>query len=174
MATPSGLPVIMVLAAGENGVIGRGDALPWDLPDDLQHFKRTTMGRPVLMGRKTFESVGRPLPGRTNIVLTRDPQWRAPGVDVFQDLNEALARAEQQAVLDGADAVCVIGGAEIYRLCLACVDQVVLTLVHGDVDGDVRFDLELLADWVEISRHHHAAGDQNSHAFSIVKMARCG
>lgn len=174
MSTASGLPVIMVLAVAENGVIGRGDALPWDLPDDLQHFKRATMGRPVLMGRKTFESVGRPLPGRTNIVLTRDPDWRAPGVEVFQSLDAALARADQQAELDGADAVCVIGGAEIYRLCLACVDQVLLTMVHGAVEGDVSFDLGLLADWVEVSRQRHPAGSDNSHDFSIVKMTRCG
>lgn len=90
-ATEAGeLPVELVLAVSENGVIGRGNALPWDLPDDLQHFKRTTMGCPVLMGRRTFDSVGRPLPGRTNLILTRDPDWRAPGVEVFQDIEDAI------------------------------------------------------------------------------------
>ena len=87
------VPVILVLAVSENGVIGRGNALPWDLPDDLQHFKRATMGCPILMGRKTFESVGRPLPGRTNLVLTRDSAWQAAGVSVFASVDEALARS---------------------------------------------------------------------------------
>ena len=91
------LPVVLVLAVSENGVIGRGNALPWDLPDDLQHFKKATMGCPILMGRKTFESVGRPLPGRTNLVLTRDSTWQAPGVTVFSSVDKALALAEAQA-----------------------------------------------------------------------------
>lgn len=168
------MPIVMVLAVSENGVIGRGDSLPWDLPDDLQHFKRTTMGCPVLMGRKTFESVGRPLPGRTNLVLTRDGEWSAPGVEAFQNLDKAIDRAEQQALLDGAPALCVIGGAEIYRLALPRADRIVLTEVHGKVQGDAFFDLATLAGWKEISREKHPAGDRNSHDFSVVELVRGG
>jgi dihydrofolate reductase len=131
------IPVVLVLAAAENGVIGRGDALPWELPDDLQHFKRTTLGRPIIMGRKTFESVGFPLPGRTNIVVTRDEGWSHEGVRVSHTLDAALESAFDQALIDGADAAMVVGGAEIYRLALPRADKVVLTRVEGDVQGDV-------------------------------------
>jgi len=166
------LPVVLVLAVAENGVIGRGGALPWDLPDDLQHFKRYTLGCPVLMGRKTFESVGRPLPGRTNIVLTRDDRWQAPGVITCVDLEDALQRAEAQAVIDGAHSLCVIGGAQIYRLCLPLADKIVLTEVHGSVSGDAYFDLELLSDWQEQSREAFPAGERNSHDFTIVELSQ--
>ena len=168
------VPVILVLAVSENGVIGRGNALPWDLPDDLQHFKRATMGCPILMGRKTFESVGRPLPGRTNIVLTRDAAWQAAGVSVFANVDEALARAEAQALIDGAPGICVVGGAEIYRLCLPRADRILLTLVHGDISGDATFDLAVLRDWHEESREHFEGGSRNSHDFSVVEFVRCG
>ena len=170
----SRIPVVLVLAVSENGVIGRGDALPWDLPDDLQHFKRLTMGCPVLMGRKTFDSVGRPLPGRTNSVLTRNAAWQAPGVITCTELDDALARAAGQAFIDGAHSVCVIGGAQIYRLCLPIADKVVLTEVHGNVSGDATFDLEMLSGWQESSRQAFPAGDRNSHNFSIVELSRCG
>ena len=125
------VPVVLVLAAAENGVIGRGDALPWELPDDLQHFKRTTIGRPIIMGRKTFESVGFPLPGRRNIVITRDDSWQHDGVLTCHTLDAALERAFEQALIDGADAAMIVGGAEIYRLALPRADKVVLTLHTG-------------------------------------------
>lgn len=172
MQRDASIPVVLVLAVAENGVIGRDNALPWDLPDDLKHFKQTTMGCPVLMGRKTYESVGRPLPGRTNIVLTRDAAWHVPGVEVYTSLDEALERAHQQAVVDSAPALCVIGGAEIYRLCFSAADQIVLTLVHGDVTGDAFFDLSAIAEWREVERHDYCAGDRNSHDFSIVNLSR--
>jgi dihydrofolate reductase len=168
------LPVVLVLAVSENGVIGRGNALPWDLPDDLQHFKKATMGCPILMGRKTFESVGRPLPGRTNLVLTRDSTWQAPGVTVFSSVDKALALAEAQALIDGASAVCVVGGAEIYRLCLPKADRILLTLVHGDVSGDATFDLSVLDTWREQRREHFPKGSRNSHDFSVVEFVRSG
>ncbi len=172
MKTPDHLPVVLVLAVAENGVIGRGDALPWDLPDDLQHFKRSTLGRPIIMGRKTYDSVGRPLPGRTNIVVTRDPAWAAEGVVAVLSLADAIVRAEQQALLDGADAVMVVGGAEIYRLALPQADRIVLTRVHGEVSGDAYFDLEQLCNWQEIRRQSVARGAHNSHAFTIIEYAK--
>ena len=172
MKTPDHLPVVLVLAVAENGVIGRGDALPWDLPDDLQHFKRSTLGRPIIMGRKTYDSVGRPLPGRTNIVVTRDPAWAAEGVVAVQSLADAIVRAEQQALLDDADAVMVVGGAEIYRLALPQADRIVLTRVHGEVSGDAYFDLEQLCNWQEIRRQSVARGAHNSHDFTIIEYAK--
>ncbi len=172
--TDENVPVVLVLAVSENGVIGRGNALPWDLPDDLQHFKRATMGCPILMGRKTFESVGRPLPGRTNLVLTRDGTWQAPGVTVLTSVDEALARAQAQALIDGSAAICVVGGAEIYRLCLPKADRLLITLVHGNVDGDATFDLSVLRDWKEQSRELFPGGSRNSHDFSVVEFVRCG
>ena len=164
------IPVVLVLAAAENGVIGRGDALPWELPDDLQHFKRTTLGRPIIMGRKTFESVGFPLPGRTNIVVTRDEGWSHEGVRVSHTLDDALEAAFCQALIDGADAAMVVGGAEIYRLAMPRADRVVLTRVEGDVQGDVIFDLDLLAGWQERTADRYEADGRNSHAFSIVEL----
>ena len=164
------VPVVLVLAAAENGVIGRGNALPWELPDDLAHFKRTTFGRPVLMGRKTFDSVGFPLPGRRNIVITRDPAWLHEGVLTSHTLEDALARGFEQALIDGADAVMVVGGAEIYRLALPRADKVVLTRVHGDVSGDVRFDLTLFAHWRQVSSKAYDAVNGNSHAFTVVEL----
>ncbi|MED5315729.1 MAG: dihydrofolate reductase, partial [Pseudomonadota bacterium] len=133
------VPVVLVLAAAENGVIGRGNVLPWELPSDLQHFKRTTLGRPIIMGRKTFESVGFPLPGRRNIVITRDPHWQHEGVLACHTLEEALDRAFDQALIDGSDSAMVVGGAEIYRLALPRADKVVLTRVQGTVQGDATF-----------------------------------
>lgn len=170
--TADTLPLVLVLAVAENGVIGRQQALPWDLPDDLQHFKRVTMGRPVLMGRKTFEAVGRPLPGRTNIVITRNAQWSAPGVRVVGTLDDAIELASEQAMIDNADALMVIGGAEIYQLALPLAQQVVVTEVHGTVNGDAYFDRGQLAGWQELSREFHPAGERNSHDFSVVVLAR--
>lgn len=164
------VPVVLVLAAAENGVIGRGDALPWELPDDLQHFKRTTLGRPIIMGRKTFDSVGFPLPGRRNIVITRDADWQHEGVTVCHTLDEALAQAFDQALIDGADAAMVVGGAEIYRLALPRADRIVLTRVQGSLHGDVLFDLTLLAGWKETIMDSYEADARNSHAFTIVEL----
>lgn len=170
MRQTDSLPVAIVVAVANNGVIGRGNALPWDLPDDLQHFKRTTMGRPIIMGRKTFESIGRPLPGRLNIILTRDSAWQAPGVSVATSMQQAIDIAEDQALIDGADSVVVIGGAEIYRQALPFTSRVFLTRVHGDVQGDAFFDLDQLVEWREVSRIENPAGARNSHNFSIVEL----
>ena len=170
MRETDGLPVAIVVAVADNGVIGRGNALPWDLPDDLQHFKRTTMGRPIIMGRKTFESIGRPLPGRLNIILTRDGNWQAPGVSVAASMPQAIDIAEGQALIDGADSVMVIGGAEVYRQALPFASKAFLTRVHGNVQGDAFFDLDQLAEWREVKRTHVTAGGRNSHDFSVIEL----
>lgn len=170
MRQSDSLPVAIVVAVADNGVIGRGNALPWDLPDDLQHFKRTTMGRPIIMGRKTFESIGRPLPGRLNIVLTRDDAWQAAGVSVATSMEQAIDIAEGQAMMDGADSVMVIGGAEVYRQALPFTSRVFLTRVHGKVHGDAFFDLGQIALWRELSRLEISAGERNSHDFSVIEL----
>ena len=170
MRESDSLPVSIVVAVADNGVIGRGNALPWDLPDDLQHFKRTTMGRPIVMGRKTFESIGRPLPGRLNIILTRDPSWTALGVSVASSIEQAIDLAEGQAFIDGADSVMVIGGAEVYRQALPFASRAFVTRVHGHVDGDAFFDLEELAAWREVTRERIPAGEHNSHDFSVIRL----
>ena len=164
------LPVAVVVAVADNGVIGRGNALPWDLPDDLQHFKRTTMGRPIIMGRKTFESIGRPLPGRLNIILTRDSAWHASGVSVATSMEQAIEIAEGQALIDGADSVMVIGGAEVYRQALPFTSRAFLTRVHGNVHGDAFFNLDQIASWRELSRIEVSAGERNSHDFSVIEL----
>ena len=164
------VPVTIVVAVADNGVIGRGNALPWDLPDDLQHFKRTTMGRPIIMGRKTFESIGRPLPGRLNIILTRDDAWQAAGVSVATSMEQAIDIAEGQALIDGADRVMVIGGAEVYRQALPFTSRVFLTRVHGKIHGDAFFDLGQIALWRELSRLEISAGERNSHDFSVIEL----
>ncbi|MEI5685902.1 dihydrofolate reductase [Sphingomonas kyungheensis] len=147
------------LARADNGVIGRDGRLPWHLPADLKRFKAMTLGRPMLMGRKTFDSFPAPLPGRRHIVLTRDRQWSAPGAEVAHDVDAALALA-------GAD-VAVIGGAEIFALLRDRADRIELTEVHCDADGDVT--MPGFADWREIAREDIAAADGRP-AYSFVTL----
>lgn len=172
MTFDSDLEVTLVVAVADNGVIGRGNALPWDLPDDLKHFKQTTMGRPIIMGRKTFESIGRPLPGRLNIILTRSTDWQAVGVSTAATIGDAIDLAEQQALIDGADSVMIIGGAEVYRQALPFCTRAVVTRVHGQVDGDAFFDLSSFDHWIERKRSDVEGGTQNSHNFSVVELEK--
>ena len=131
--------ISLIWAMAENGVIGRDNRLPWRLPVDMKHFMTTTMGKPVIMGRKTLESMKSPLPGRTNIVLTRDPLWQRDGVQVVGELSEALDLAEQQGLIDGVDETMIIGGAEIYALALPLAERLYVTRVHAEPAGDVYF-----------------------------------
>ena len=152
-----------ILARASNGTIGRGGALPWRIPSDLKRFKALTMGRPMIMGRKTFESLGRLLPGRRHIVLTRSPGWQAPGAEVVHDANEALDLARN-------DSVAVIGGAEVYRLLLPHTTRIELTEVHAHVSGDTFVDPPG-PEWREIAREDHAA-EGDTPAFSFVTLER--
>ena len=138
--------ISLVWAMAENRVIGRDNTLPWRLPDDMRHFMNTTMGKPVLMGRKTFESMKSALPGRTNIVMTRDPNWHREGVKVVADLDAGIELAESQGLIDGVDEIMIIGGAEIYALALPRATRLYLTQVHAEPKGDVFFpELDLSA-----------------------------
>ncbi|MGI4867933.1 MAG: dihydrofolate reductase [Janthinobacterium lividum] len=163
--------VSLIVAAAENGVIGRQGQMPWHLPADLKHFKALTLGHPVIMGRRTFESIGRPLPGRANIVLTAHPTWPAPtSVLVAHSLPEALALAATQP---GGDEICIIGGGEIYRQALPGADVVHLTEVHTTVpDGDAFFPSLLPREWREETRQRHPADERHAVAYSFVTLRR--
>jgi len=158
--------IALVVAVAENGVIGRGGSLPWRLPDDLKHFKEVTLSKPVLMGRRTFESIGRPLPGRRNLVLTRSECHERADVEYVTTIDEAMRR------VTGAPQLCVIGGSEVYALTLPLAQCVYLTLVHGSVQGDTRFPLEALQAWREIGRVEHAADERHAYAMSFVTLLR--
>jgi dihydrofolate reductase len=160
------MSVSIVVAAAENGIIGSANQLPWRLPDDLKRFKSLTLGKPVVMGRRTWDSIGRPLPGRTNIVVSRRPGLRLEGCTVVDSLAGAFAAASS------APEVMVIGGADIYRQALASTTTVHLTRVHARVTGDVHFP-ELAADeWVETETQFHPADGRHAYAFSFVTLQR--
>jgi dihydrofolate reductase len=165
------LRIALILARADNGVIGAQGRLPWHLPADLQHFKRLTLGKPVIMGRKTFDSIGKPLPRRLNIVVTRDPKWTAPGVAVAADLKTALALGYEDALRTGADEVMVIGGAEIFHLAIDQASRIYLTEVHRDVAGDVHWDMPAGPGWREISRERHDGVD-DAPPYSFVTLER--
>lgn len=162
----------VIVAAARNGVIGRNNALPWHLPEDLRYFKQVTLGKPIVMGRKTYESIGRTLPGRTNIVITRDSSWNAEGVKVVHSLDEALGLAEDIAVIDGKGELMVIGGAEIYAAAILSADRLYLTEVHADVEGDATLPDIDWSHWHEVSREHFSASGDNPYAYSFVVYER--
>ena len=150
-----------IVAAAENDVIGNQGDLPWRLSDDLKRFKATTMGKPIVMGRKTWESIGRPLPGRQNIVITRQAGFSAEGCDVVGSADDAIAAAGD------ADEIMVIGGSEIYSLFLSRADRLYLTRVHADVDGDATFPAVDESMWTTVSDERHAADDKNEFDYSF-------
>lgn len=164
--------LVFVVARAENGVIGRDGKLPWHIPADLQHFKRLTLGKPVVMGRKTFDSIGKPLPRRTNIVVTRDTVWTHPGVVVAHDIPTALALAYEDAHRTGTDEVSVIGGGELFHALMPEAKRIYLTEVHGAFEGDAVFDLDLALGWRELSRERHASDPPGGPDFSFVTLER--
>jgi len=153
--------VTLIVAASDNGVIGRANSLPWHLPEDLKRFKRLTMGKPMIMGRKTFESIGKPLPGRLNIVVTRDTNYHREGVEVVHGTAQALEAAAE------APEVMVIGGAELFRLFLPHAGRVHLTRVHGNIDGDVMWPALDIRQWEVIEREQHEADERHAHAMTF-------
>ncbi len=167
--------ITLVVARADNGVIGKAGKLPWHISADLQYFKRMTVGKPIVMGRKTYESIGRPLPRRTNIIVTRDAIWAnahaGAGIVTAGDLASAFALAYEDAHRTGADEIAVIGGAEIYRQALDRADRIYLTEVHGAVEGDTRLDLDL-GGWREVSREPHSPETPDGLAFSFVVLDR--
>lgn len=158
--------VALVVAMAENAVIGRGGALPWHLPDDLKYFKVVTFGKPVLMGRRTFESIGKPLPGRRNLVLTRDQSAASPGVEYVSSVGQARAMAA------GAAELCVIGGAEVFALALPLATRIYLTRVLAVVPGDVYFPLRDFSGWRESDSVAHPADARHAYPMSFVTLQR--
>lgn len=156
--------IVLILARADNGVIGRDGALPWHLPADLRHFKTLTQGRPMIMGRKTFDSLPGLLEGRRHIVLTRDPDWCEDGAEVVRDVDAAIRLAN-------APIISVIGGAEIYRLFMPVADRIELTQVHVDAEGDTRMAAFDSAIWREIAREDHAA-ENGRPGYSFVTLRR--
>ena len=168
------MDISLIWAMSKNGVIGRDQRLPWRLPKEMQFFVRTTMGKPVIMGRKTFESMKAPLAGRTNIVVTRDRNYAREGVKVAADLETALAIARAQCELDGRDEIIVAGGAEIYAMALPVATRLYVTTVDIDVEGDTHFPPLDFSDWQQVGAETHPEDDANSHAFTIAVYERAG
>jgi dihydrofolate reductase len=164
--------IVMVVAVAENGVIGAGGAIPWRLKSDMQRLKAITLNKPVVMGRKTFESLPRPLPGRTNIVVTRDTGFRAAGAIVTNSFADARAIATGDALRRFATEIAVIGGAEIYAQWMDSADRLEITEVHARPDGDVRLPAISAADWEVAARVRNPAGPDDSADFSYVTYRR--
>ncbi len=164
--------LVLVVAVAENGVIGRGDALPWRLKSDMQHFRRVTMGKPVIMGRKTYLSIGKPLAGRTSIVLTRDIHFAAPQVVVASSLDAALDAARADALRRGADSIMVIGGADVYAQTLPIADTIVMTRVRARPDGDVSFPALSPEHWKETEEAQFEKGPGDEFDFAVVRCER--
>ncbi|MFO8140375.1 MAG: dihydrofolate reductase [Marinobacter sp.] len=163
----------LIVAMARNRVIGRNNQLPWYLPGDLRYFKQATMGKPIIMGRKTWESIGRPLPRRMNVVISRNPEWQAPaGTVAAGSLEAALVKAEAQAELEGGEEVMIIGGGQIYAEALPMVDRIYITQVHAEVDGDAYFPEVDWNDWQEIGREDFSASDNNPYDYSFVVYQR--
>jgi len=160
--------ISIIVAASENDVIGAAGELPWRLSDDLKRFKAVTMGKPIVMGRKTWESIGRPLPGRQNIVITRQEGYDAPGCEVVASPGGAIAVAGE------ADEIMVIGGSEVYDLFLPMADRVYLTRVHANVDGDAFFASLDEGEWRLVSDEPHAADERNEFDVSFRLYERSG
>lgn len=164
----------LIVAMAENRIIGINNALPWHLPNDLKYFKAITMGKPVIMGRKTHESIGRPLPGRTNIVISRDTELEFEGCSAVADIEEAVELAENIALIDGAAEAIIIGGAQIYQLTLPLVERIYLTQVHAQVKGDTYFPEFDTDEWQQVGREDFQAEGNNPYDYSFIVLDRIG
>lgn len=170
--TTSKAVLSIVVAASKNNVIGRDNDMPWKLSTDLKRFKAITLGKPVIMGRKTWESIGRPLPGRPNLIVTRDAAFKADGATIVSSLDEAIELGRKLAAELGVDEVCIIGGGKIYAQVLPFADRVHLTRVLATIDGDTFFpeiDSEI---WKEVSSEEVPAGEKDSHPTRYIRYDR--
>jgi dihydrofolate reductase len=165
-------PIVIVAALAENGIIGRDNQLIWRLRSDLRRFKALTVGKPLIMGRKTYESIGRPLPGRRTIVMTRDESFASDGVQVARSFDAAAAAADRIADEMGASEIIVAGGAQIYELALPKADFLRLTLVHAAPAGDASFPHYDAAGFRETFRQDHPSGPDDEHPFTFIDLAR--
>lgn len=162
------LKLSMIAAMGKNRVIGKDNDMPWHLPADLQHFKKTTLGSPIIMGRKTYDSIGRPLPGRLNIILSRNTRLEIEGCSVVNSLEDAIDLAEKT----DASEIFITGGAHLYDKFLENADRLYLTLIDEKFDGDTYFPDYTQFNWKEAAKENHKADDKNPHAYSFVTLDR--
>lgn len=160
------MKVSLIVARSDGGVIGRGNALPWHLPADLLRFKALTTGHTIIMGRRTYESIGRPLPDRRSVVISRNPEYAPEGVDTVGSLEEALLTAQDD------DEAFIIGGAEVFREALPLADRLYLTVVHAEVEGDVSFPAIDVRNWRLVEREAHDADERNPHAYTFERYER--
>ncbi|HHL42999.1 MAG TPA: dihydrofolate reductase [Hellea balneolensis] len=171
----SSTPILsMIVAKSKNNVIGRDGDLPWRLSGDLQHFKRTTLGKPILMGRVTWESLGRALPGRPNFVLTRDRHYKAEGAEVFTKLPDMIGRGFELAGSHGGGEVIIIGGAQLYEACLPHVDRLYITEVEANIQGDAYFPQILPESWRRVSKKQFPQSAKDEYPYSINIYERTG
>ena len=168
------MKLALITAMTRDRVIGRDNGLPWRLPKDMRHFMRTTLGKPVIMGRRTLESMPRPLPRRTNIVLTRQADYAAAGIKVAADFDAALDIAERRCRRDGVDTAFVIGGAPVYAAGLPVADRLYITWVEGEVEGDTWFPEVDWRQWAETDSKPHLADADHDHPFRIAVYDRIG
>jgi dihydrofolate reductase len=166
------IALVLVAAVADNGVIGQRGALPWRLKSEMARFRRVTMGKPVVMGRKTYLSIGKPLVGRTNIVVSRDKTFASPGLLVAPKIEAALTVARGDALRRGVDEIAVIGGADVYAQTLPCADRLVITRVHLQPEGDTKFPAIDSHVWSEIERSEHRAGPDDQAGFTVVVYQR--
>jgi dihydrofolate reductase len=169
------MKIALVVAVAQNRVIGKDNALPWHLPEDLKFFKRVTLHKPVIMGRKTYDSIGKPLVDRVNIVVTRNADYHPPGVLVADSLESALERCAELLRIQGApddSEVSIIGGAQIFERSMALADRLYFTEVQAEVEGDTFFPEFDRGEWVEVSRDDHPACAKNPYPYSFVVLER--
>ncbi len=169
------MDVALIVAMAENGVIGRNNKLPWHLPEDLRYFKQTTMGKPIIMGRKTYESIGKPLPGRTNIVISRQENYELPeGAKHVRSLDEAIELADSIAFIDGTEEVMVIGGSQIYKEAFlqGKADRLYLTKVHSEVDGDAYLEGFDESQWRLTGQDDFQSSETNPYDYSFCVYER--
>ncbi len=166
------MTLALIVAAAQNNVIGNNNQLPWYLPGDLKYFKAITMAKPVIMGRKTFESIGKPLPGRDNIVITRNADYHADGIKVVASLEDAIEVAKSINLINGSEEIMIIGGAQIYEQALPKADRVYLTRVHRHVEGDAFFPQLVEHHWRQVARQDIAAEEPNPFDFSYLVLDR--
>lgn len=162
------MQMALIWAQSENRIIGRNNKLPWYLPEDLKYFKRVTYGKPVIMGRRTFDSIGRPLPGRANIVITHRPDSLPAGVQGVDSLDAARVVAEADALVNGEDEIIVMGGAQVYDLALPQADRLYVTHVRAVIEGDAVFPDVPWDDFREVSKHSHKAAGPNPYDYDFV------
>ena len=166
------MKISLIVAVSRNGVIGIDNQLPWHLPEDLKYFKSVTMGKPIIMGRKTYDSIGRPLPGRTNIVITRDSSWQAEGVEVARTLAQAMTLGQLACAQADVDEAMVIGGEQIYRMTLPAADRLYLTEVQAEVEGDAFFPEFDVKDWHQVSEQLPEVTDTHPYRFVVLERIK--